>query len=250
MRAVIVAIQGRRAAALASDGAVYRVDAAGRSVGQVIEVASRRRRSWKKPLSWAACAAVLCAMATTGVYAAYEPYAYVSIDAADSIEYTLNRFDQVLEVRAVGEDAAPLTETLQEQIPRFSHLDLAMERTMDQMYAAGGLTGADSDFVMVAVSAKTQEKTARLKEHMGTRLSADRPDGKEPPPAEVIPVSEERCALARRLDTTPGRLELVGRLYAGQEAPSRKEAEYWLDKPAGEIVRAPLEQEAPESNEK
>lgn len=96
-------------------------------------------------------------MATTGVYAAYEPYAYVSINTSASIKYTLNRFDQVLDVRAAGEDAAPLTEALQEQIPRFSRIDQAMEHTMGQMYAAGGLTGTDSNFVMVAAAAKTRE---------------------------------------------------------------------------------------------
>lgn len=46
MRAVIVEIRGRHAAALASDGAVYLVDAKGRSVGQRVEVAAQRRRRW------------------------------------------------------------------------------------------------------------------------------------------------------------------------------------------------------------
>ena len=95
MRAVIVELRGKRAAALAEDGAVYLVDAAGYTVGQQISLpAPQHKRRFQKPLTWAACAAILCGMATTGVYAAYEPYSYVSMDSEASIEYTLNRFDR------------------------------------------------------------------------------------------------------------------------------------------------------------
>lgn len=97
MRAIITDIRAGKAAALAEDGTVHLVDAKNRAVGQEIRIPAKRRRRWKKPLTWAACVAVLCGMATTGVYAAYEPYASVSVvGGTDSVEYTVNRFDQVL----------------------------------------------------------------------------------------------------------------------------------------------------------
>ena len=79
MRAIITDIRAGKAAALAEDGTVHLVDAKNRAVGQEIRIPAKHRRRWKKPLTWAACVAVLCGMATTGVYAAYEPYASVSI---------------------------------------------------------------------------------------------------------------------------------------------------------------------------
>ena len=103
MRAIITDIRAGKAAALAEDGTVYLVDAKNRAVGQEIRIPAKRRRRWKKPLTWAACVAVLCGMATTGVYAAYEPYASVSVvGGTDSVEYTVNRFDQVLGTRVSG----------------------------------------------------------------------------------------------------------------------------------------------------
>ena len=90
MRAIITDIRAGKAAALAEDGAVHLVDAKNRAVGQEIRIPAKHRRRWKKPLTWAACAAVLCGMATTGVYAAYEPYASVSVvGGTDSVEYTV-----------------------------------------------------------------------------------------------------------------------------------------------------------------
>ncbi len=107
MRAIITDIRAGKAAALAEDGTVHLVDAKNRAVGQEIRIPAKRRRRWKKPLTWAACVAVLCGMATTGVYAAYEPYASVSIvGGTDSVEYTVNRFDQVLGTRVSGGAAA------------------------------------------------------------------------------------------------------------------------------------------------
>ena len=108
MRAIITDIRAGKAAALAEDGTVRLVDAKNRAVGQEIRIPAKHRRRWKKPLAWAACVAVLCGMATTGVYAAYEPYASVSVvGGTDSVEYTVNRFDQVLGTRVSGREQPP-----------------------------------------------------------------------------------------------------------------------------------------------
>ena len=191
MRAVIVETRGGRAAALGLDGVVYLIDAKGRSVGQHVSIGARRGRKWKKPLTWAACVAVLCAMATTGVYAAYEPYAYVGIDADSSIEYTLNRFDQVLDVRA-GDDASDaLADELAREVKRFTHIDTALDHTVETLYEDGYLRGTDDDLMRISVSAKGKDKAGVLKEHIGERMSGEWRDGKRRPPAEIVPVSHE-----------------------------------------------------------
>lgn len=55
MRAIITDIRAGKAAALAEDGTVHLVDAKNRAVGQEIRIPAKRRRRWKKPLTWAAC---------------------------------------------------------------------------------------------------------------------------------------------------------------------------------------------------
>ena len=137
MRAIITDIRAGKAAALAEDGTVHLVDAKNRAVGQEIRIPAKRRRRWKKPLTWAACVAVLCGMATTGVYAAYEPYASVSVvGGTDSVEYTVNRFDQVLGTRVSGREQPP-----DGKIPRFVHIDKAVEHTVRQEAKEGERCG-------------------------------------------------------------------------------------------------------------
>lgn len=172
MRAIVTEIRNGRAAALAEDGTVHLVDAKGCAVGQEIRIPGKRRRSWKKPLTWAACVAVLCGMATTGVYAAYEPYASVSVDSADgSVEYTINRFDQVIGARTDGKEPPP-----DGRLPRFTHIDKAVEHTLRQEENAG-------ETVRITVSSRSSGNAERLKEHIDGRFEQN--GRKYGPPPEV-----------------------------------------------------------------
>ena len=198
MRAVIVEVRGKRAAALGLDGVIYLIDAKEHAVGQRVDVGAHCKKRWKKPLTWAACVAVLCAMATTGVYAAYEPYAYVAIDAESSVEYTLNRFDQVLAVHAADAASDELAQELNSEVKKFTHIDLALDHRVDQLYEDGYLKGTDDDFMRISVSAKGTAKTGELKERLGKRMSDERGDGKRRPSAEIVPVSHEAHGHARK----------------------------------------------------
>ena len=172
MRAVITEIRGKRAAALAEDGVIHLVDAKNYTLGQEIRIPGRHRRSWKKPLTWAACVAVLCGMATTGVYAAYEPYASISLDSSDgSVEYTVNRFDQIIGARTSGREQPP-----DKKIPRFAHIDKAVEHTLRQEENEG-------ETVRITVSSRSSGNAERLKEHIDGRFEQN--GRKYGPPPEV-----------------------------------------------------------------
>lgn len=159
MRAIITDIRAGKAAALAEDGMVHLVDAKNRAVGQEIRIPAKHRRRWKKPLTWAACAAVLCGMATTSVYAAYEPYASVSIvGGTDSVEYTVNRFNQVLGARVSGKEQPP-----DGKIPRFARIDKAVEHTVRQEAKEG-------ERVSITVTSRSSGHAERLREHIDDRF--------------------------------------------------------------------------------
>ena len=177
----IVEIMGRNAgwltaaAALAEDGTVRLVDAKNRVVGQEIRIPAKRRRRWKKPLTWAACVAVLCGMATTGVYAAYEPYASVSVvGGTDSVEYTVNRFNQVLGTRVSGREQPP-----DSKIPRFVHIDKAVEHTVRQEAKEG-------ESVSITVTSRSSGYAERLREHIDDRFRQSG-DERNPPEVRVQP---------------------------------------------------------------
>ena len=175
MRAIITDIRAGKAAALAEDGVVHLVDAKDRAVGQEINIPAKHRRRWKKPLTWAACVAVLCGMATTGVYAAYEPYASVSVDSGDgSVEYTLNRFDQVIGARVSGKEQPP-----DKKIPRFAHVDKAVAHAVRQEAKEG-------ESVSITVKSRSSTNAERLREHIDGQLG-QHVDGENPPKVMVQP---------------------------------------------------------------
>ena len=175
MRAIITDIREGKVAALAEDGTVHLVDAKNRAVGQEIRIPAKRRRRWKKPLTWAACVAVLCGMATTGVYAAYEPYASVSVvGGTDSVEYTVNRFDQVLGARVSGREQPP-----DGKIPRFAHIDKAVEHTVRQEAKEG-------ERVSITVTSRSGGHAERLREHIDDRFRQSG-DKRNPPEVRVQP---------------------------------------------------------------
>lgn len=175
MRAIITDIRAGKAAALAEDGTVHLVDAKNRAVGQEICIPAKRRRRWKKPLTWAACVAVLCGMATTGVYAAYEPYASVCVvGGTDSVKYTVNRFDQVLGARVSGKEQPP-----DGKIPRFAHIDKAVEHTVRQEAKEG-------ERVSITVISRSSGHAERLREHIDDRFRRSG-DKRNPPEVRVQP---------------------------------------------------------------
>ena len=175
MRAIITDIRAGKAAVLAEDGTVHLVDAKNRAVGQEIRIPAKHRRRWKKPLTWAACVAVLCGMATTGVYAAYELYASVSVvGGTDSVEYTVNRFNQVLGTRVSGKE-----QPTDSKIPRFVHIDKAVEHTVRQEAKEG-------ERVSITVTSRSSCHAERLREHIDDRFRQSG-DERNPPEVRVQP---------------------------------------------------------------
>ena len=79
-------------------------------------------------------------------------------DTNSSVEYTLNRFDQVLDVRPLEEESADLARALREHVPKFTHIDRAMVDTVDAMYRDGSLTGEQDDQMVVTISSKEERK--------------------------------------------------------------------------------------------
>ncbi len=218
MKAVIVEIQGKKAAVLSDDGCITTIRNRDYEIGQVI-VMERKSVQMPRLLTAAAAAAVVLLGSAAGAYAWMTPYSYVSMDVNPSVEYTLNRFDRVLSVRAVNDDAS---EVLAEASIR---LDDLKGKTVEEALSVTieALDGAERKYfeneegnVVIATWCKDVAKAEKLAQKLEQSASRDLED-KENVEVEASAVGQERVEQARELqqagiDITPGRLNLLEKL--------------------------------------
>ena len=187
----------------------------------------------------AAVAAVLC-IGGGGVWAWASPYAYVSLDVNPSVEYTLNRFDRVLSVKAVNDDGESLLERQELKNLSGKAIDDAIALTVakigDQGFFDGDLPGG----VVITTSGRDLKKAGVLAEELKERVEEE--TGDKEVQVESLSVGLERVQEARELGVTPGKLNLVEKLAAG--AGGELDQEEWLQKPVREIMKAIQENKA------
>lgn len=186
MRAVVTEIRGTSAAVLCENGEVRLVPAQKYRVGQEITLTESRRRV-RRPLMWAACVAALCAMATTSVYAVCDPYSSVTVDGAESVEYTLNRFDWVIDTRVSGEKPPE-----SEDVPRFIHAKDAVKTAVEREHDRG------REDVSITVSSHDSGRAESLRDMFadGETGQAEDHGGHRPPRVRTAPPAEESRASA------------------------------------------------------
>ena len=193
MNAVIVDIKGKHAAALDEDGSIIKIANADYVIGQRIELYPIRRKhtpSLKKIGTTVAAAALILAIGTGTAYAA--PYGTVTLDADSAIEYTINRFDRVLSIKALNEEGESVLEALDRDSLRFCPVDQAIATTLEKMEPAASV---DTDFeeqlpIQITAVTRNEQHTERLQEHLNGRLPErllfGQPDGAPAKQAESL----------------------------------------------------------------
>ena len=140
MKAVIVDLQGKYAAALDETGSVVRIPDAAYRIGQEIElhtVPSARLNMRRKIAATAAAAVLVLGLGTGTAYAL--PCGTVSLDAASSIEYTVNCFNYVLDVKGADEEAETVLSEIGKTNLRHRPITQAIETTVEQIREDGWL---------------------------------------------------------------------------------------------------------------
>ena len=161
MNAVIVDIRGSSAAAMCENGSIVRVPDANYTVGQIIElreIRHRRSPSLRKIGTVAAAAALILGIGTGTAYAT--PYGTVTLDTDSAIEYTINRFDRVLRVKALNEEGEAVLETLDVDTIRFRPVEQAIEATLAWQESD------DENPIQIVAETKNAQHTERLQEHL------------------------------------------------------------------------------------
>ena len=175
MNAVIVDIKGKYAAALDENGNILKIPNANYSLGQKVQLHElhprRHAPSLKRIGTVAAAAALVLSIGTGTAYAL--PYGTVSLDADAAIEYTINRFDRVLSVRALNEEGEAILSEIDPQSLRFRPVEQAITVTLDTPY----LSSDKSSPIRITASTRDERHSERLQEHLMEQI----PSGILPP---------------------------------------------------------------------
>ena len=142
------------------DGTVERVRMAA-EVGQEIELPEQTGLMRHFPVRRVAAAAVAFVAMAAGVLSQIQEYSYVSVDVDASVEYSLNRMDRVIRVKALNKQGEELAENVKKAGVTGSTLDKAVEKTANVL-KEDGYVGSQEDGIIVSVSSKSDKKSEKL----------------------------------------------------------------------------------------
>ncbi|WP_313165655.1 hypothetical protein [Sedimentibacter sp.] len=157
MKAVVVEIKGRFVAVLSDDGCISKIKNKNYIIGQEIILKNNL-----KYIKIAASSAACLMLFITPVWAYLTPYSYVSLDINPSFEFSINRFDRVLQVNAINDDGRDTVEHIDISKLKNKEIGEAVKNVLTELKGQGYLNNADEDGVVVAASSKSQEKTDKL----------------------------------------------------------------------------------------
>jgi len=232
MKAVIVELRGSYAAALSSDGSFRRLKNEGYAVGQEVELRPALGPGARLSLRVAGIAAAAAVVAVPA-YAYCAPYSYVSLDLVPSIEYSLNRFDRVLDCTAVNPEGSEVLDGLELGGKKIGD---AVRLTLEAMSDRGYLSNAAPSGMVIGTCSKNEEKSDLLAETVSQAV-------KEAAQAEEVElevvaerVGQERVQEAKKLGTTPGKLNLIEKLQESTRDDAQADTQDWINRPVKEIM--------------
>jgi hypothetical protein len=103
-------------------------------------------------------AAVLVVLLSIGSWAYASPYTFVSLDVNPSIEFTLNRFNRVINVKAINDDGSEILVSLKNDIMNNS-IDDAVAETVEKIKENGYFDNADFIFTLNQEENDTENDT-------------------------------------------------------------------------------------------
>ena len=258
MKGIVVDIDGRRAAAMSDDGQILPLPEGEYVLGQSVDLpqemraeevreARRAGRGGRPALRRAAAAAAAAAVIAAGAggYAYASPYGVVSLDVNPSIEYTINRFDRVLEVQSVGDEDGDLAEALDLTVLRHKTIDDAVSETLALLDDAAYFEG-ENNYVVLTAGTKDETHTAAVAQRMDSVAEAFNELKKEQAKAaeeqallqvRSIPVTENAVEQAKEMETTAGKLWLVEQtVFTEEDAYDLEDIWEMIHLPVREIV--------------
>ena len=240
MKAVIVGIKDGFASALSDDGCVKRIKNSNYAVGQVIQISEPRRKYTRKLAVFTASAAA-CLVFSFGTWVYASPYSYVSLDVNPSIEYTLNRFDRVLRVKAINDDGKDILKEINLKDLQNASIQEALGQTMELISKAGYFINDGQDGIMIATYGKNQSKAEEMAQTLQQTIKNKMTETDTNINIETSSVNSDLVEQAKDLGVTPGKLDLVEKLKESASDPESIDTQEWLSKSVTDIMKVTKE---------
>lgn len=235
MKAVIVEIKQKHAAALYDDGTIVRVANQNYEIGQVVYLKIESHNRFRRKMV-AMAVAVAAVVSTTGAtaYAYYDPYSYVSLDVNPSISYTVNRFDKVLHADGMNDDGKKVLSNMD---LKGKNINDAVHETLDELSSEGYFAGSEQGGILIATYSEDDKKSDELKDAIEDGAQDQLEEDGVEADLEVVGVGRERVLEAQSLGVTPGKLNLVEKLQESSDDPDSIVLEEWLNRPVRDIMK-------------
>lgn len=191
MKAIVVEIKGKYAAILTDEGLVSKVRNKNYALGQEIRINNKANRL----IRMTATAAAAIMLFVTPAWAYLSPYSYVSLDVNPSFEFSINRFDRVLTVKAHDDDGLEYVKNINVENLKNKEIQDAVKNVLDQLKSQGYIIEGQEGGVIVATSSKTRNKTENLAEKLRNAVNEEEPDlvnEEDKGPGENTQINENR----------------------------------------------------------
>lgn len=233
MNGIILEINGKEAVALTDDGVFQKMKNAGYHIGQIVKIMPERRSVSKLAAGLAGVAAAF-AVATTGAVAYYTPTDYVSLDVNPSVEYSVNLFERILNVKAANDDGEEILSGM--DLDNMT-IEQGIKETIDRLIEEGYLLDDSSGNIVIATSNNKQGKAVRLAAELKREIRAYLSEIKGiTVEVDAEAVQPEKVQEAKDLGITPGKLNLLEKLQSSTSGAI--DPADWRDIPVKEINKA------------
>lgn len=235
MKAVIVEIKNKNAAALYDDGTIARVSNQNYEIGQVVYLKrENNHRFRRKVVAMAVSVAAVVSTAGATAYAYYDPYSYVSLDVNPSIAYTVNRFDKVLQADGMNEDGKKVLSNMN---LKGKDINDALRETLYEIGSEGYFPDDEQSGVVIAAYSEDEEKSGELQGSLEDGAQEELDEDGVDAEIDVMGVGRERVLEAQSLGVTPGKLNLVEKLQESEDDPDSIVLEDWLNRSVKDIMK-------------
>ncbi|MZQ99377.1 MAG: hypothetical protein GT601_17055, partial [Acidaminobacter sp.] len=149
-----------------------------------------------------------------------------------SIEFRVNSFDKVINVKAMNDDGEQILEELD---LKGMEIEKAIEAALDEMVEQKFLDDADDKAnVMISVQHKNEEKQEEMTVYLNGEVNVYVKNAGIEAEVEVEGIGAERVALAAELEITPGKLNLIEKLWASMPEDDQDDENYeaWIEEMA------------------
>ena len=227
MKAVVLEAKNGHSAVLLENGTIERVSGeyeVGRTV-ELREAAPKKRRGKLHSfpvagrIAAAAAAAVIVVSGTGTMY--YETaYActFVSVDVNPSIEFSLNRRDQVIGVEPKNEDAEPIVAMLLENDVKGDTLVEAISKTKEAVKELDFGDYSIGETYLVDITSDSDARMAKLSREVEEAFREEiRLDGEETPQMVVVTSTVEDRKTAQSLGISTGRYSALKQAMSDKE---------------------------------